>query len=107
MDKIQFDHVCQMHSMLIPAGNSYACSSYKVTLGAHWYYGDHKVAVFVDNNGDMIYSDISISTEEELAVSLDKALIVFESAVHKQISYERLVSIPAEGINVSGKGVIV
>lgn len=108
MDKQQFDMVCQASgTQMRPAGNSYSCMSHKICIGAHWYYGDSKVAVFVENNGEMLYSNVSIVTPEELVAALADAKDVFDSAMGKQISYERLDYIPAEGINVSGKGVIV
>ncbi len=55
----------------------------------------------------MLYSNVSIITPEELVVALADAKAVFDSALGKQISYERLDYIPADGINVYGKGVIV
>lgn len=80
LSRADFDSVCSANPRLHAHGDSFTSYSYKVCLGAHWF-SDGNVAVFVDDNGLIIYSRINIT--QDLTSCLDAGIKAFDKAVTK------------------------
>ena len=82
LSRADFDSVCSANPRLHAHGDSFTAYSYKVCLGAHWF-SDGNVAVFVDDNGLILYSRININTTQDLTSCLEAGIKAFDKTVTK------------------------
>lgn len=83
MDKSKFDLVCNASPLIKPYGNSFSYMYHGICIGTHWYSGDHAAAVFVENKGNMLYSNINCTNSDELQKAVDEAIVAFNDELKR------------------------